>query len=264
MPETPPVDKTSLREHLKFAVGIVKGAGEIFSHHIQSPKIIRRKAAGDLATSGDLEVEKFIGEAIRERYSDHDFITEESEGRSTGSAYEWILDPVDGTKYYARGIPLCAISLGLRIDGKLSVGVVYAPLLGQLFSAASGMGAFLNGEACWCSRQKELDTAIICAEIPNRHSVKEDSDRAFARLRILIGAVGRVRAIGVTSLGLCWTAKGGYDSYVNLVSASRPWDVAAGQVILEESGAKLSRIDGRIVAGSPHLQDKLIRLLQAG
>jgi fructose-1,6-bisphosphatase/inositol monophosphatase family enzyme len=252
----------NLHEHQKFAVGVVKRAGEIFSKNIQSPEIIRQKAAGDMATNGDLEIEKFIGEAIRETYPDHDFITEESDGKSTGAAYEWILDPVDGTKYYARRMPLCAISLALRIDGKLSLGVVYSPLMGQLFSAASGVGASLNGGQFYCSRQSELAEAMVCAELPSRHSPKEDRDRALGQLRAIIDSVQRVRVIGVSSLGLCWTARGGFDSYVNLGSASHIWDVAAGMVVLEESGAKLDLIDGRIVAGSPHLQDGLIRLLQ--
>ncbi len=252
----------SLEEQLKFAVSIVRQAGEIFAHNIRSPEIIRHKAAGDMATSGDLEIEKFIGEAILEKYPDHDFITEESEGKSTGSEFEWILDPVDGTKYYARRMPLCAISLALRIDGKLSVGVVYSPLMGQLFTAASGLGAFLNGERVYCSHQDKLDEAMVCAELASRHSMKEERDRALGQLRTMIDEVQRVRVIGVTSLGLCWTAMSGYDSYANLGSASHIWDVAGGLVVLEESGAKIDRIDGRIVAGSPHIQRALIDLLR--
>jgi myo-inositol-1(or 4)-monophosphatase len=263
MPRASQVDKRILREQLEFAVGLVKRAGAIFSDNIRSPEIIRRKDAGDLATSGDLAVEEFIRDAIRERYPDHDFVTEESEGKSTGSAYEWILDPVDGTKYYARRMPLCAISLALRVEGNLSLGVVYGPPLGQLYTAASGMGAFLNSERFRCSEQKRLAEAIVCAEIPSRHSAPEERDRALHQLRKIIDNVQRVRIIGVSSLGLCWTAHSGFDSYVNLGSASHIWDVAAGKVVLEESGAKTDLIDGKIVAGSPYLQKGLIELLQA-
>jgi len=134
--------------------------------------------------------------------------------------------------------------------------------LGQLFTAASGMGAFLNGERFYCSQQGKLAEAMVCAELPSRHSMKEDRDRALSQFRDIIDAVQRVRVIGVSSLGLCWTAKGGFDSYVNLGSASHIWDVAAGMVVLVESGAKLDLVDGRIIAGSPHLQKALIELLQ--
>lgn len=263
MSKTSQVDQKILREHLNFAVGLVRRAGAIFSENMQSPKIIHRKNAGDLATNGDLAVEEFIRDALRERYPDHDFITEESEGRSTGAACEWILDPVDGTKYYARQLPMCSISLALRVEGKLSLGVVYSPLLRQLFTAASGMGAFLNGERFRCSDQQKLAEAMVCVEIPSRHSAPEERDRALRQLRMVIDNVQRIRIIGVCSLGLCWTANGGFDSYINLGSASHIWDVAAGKVVLEESGAKVDLIDGRIVAGSPYLQNGLIELLQA-
>lgn len=262
MARTPQVNETILREPLKFAIDIVRRAGEIFSRNILSPKIIRHKASGDLATSGDLQIEEFIGDAIREKYPDHDFITEESEGKSTGSEYEWILDPVDGTKYYARQMPLCSISLALRVEGNLALGVVYSPLLSQMFSAASGMGAFLNGERFYCSDQSQLAEAMVCAELASRHSAPEDRDRALRQLRSIIDSVQRVRVIGVSSLGLCWTALGGFDSYANLGSASHIWDVAAGRVVLEESGAALDLIDGRIVAGSPNLQNDLLKVLQ--
>jgi len=219
-----------IQQLLEFAIDIVKDAADIGITNGANPQIIRDKPGGDLVTDADLGVETFIKDAVYTRFPEHDFISEESEGKSTGSIYEWILDPVDGTKYYARRVPLYAISLALRIDGKLSLGVVYSPLMGQLFTAASGIGAFLNGEQIFCSHQDKLAEAMVCAEIPSRHSTKEDRDRALGQLRTVIDSVQRVRVIGVSSLGLCWTAMGGFDAYVNLGSASHIWDVAGGRV----------------------------------
>ncbi len=246
---------------LRFAEGIVREAGSIVKGASNHSEVLRSKEGGDLVTEGDLLVERQILDSIAGSYPDHGFISEERGAYQADADYIWVLDPIDGTKYFARGIPLYSISLALQFKGEPVIGIVYSPEPEQMFCASVGAGTTLNGRSIHCSHTKEPADAIVCAEIPNKHSPVVERNRSFDQLRLLIDNAWKVRLIHVASLGLSWCAMGGFDAYVSLHSGAKLWDIAAGQVILTEAGGQFSNNRGWIVAGPPLLHDKLIDLL---
>ena len=242
------------RETVLAASGSIKGFG-------LSEKI-RDKEYGDLVTVGDLNIEKSISRAIIERYPDHGLLSEEGTTANLGAEFEWILDPIDGTKYYSRGMPLYSVSLALRRNGRLIMGVVYSPEYSCLFSAETGQGAFMNQRKIGCSSIDSINETVTCVEMPGMYDPADQRQRSAERLRILLDNVLRVRMMGSSALAMCWTAMGGYDAYVNLGSGSQIWDIAAGLSVLSEAGAKITRQDGNIIAANPTMHDKLISLLE--
>ncbi|RKX24643.1 MAG: hypothetical protein DRP46_12980 [Candidatus Zixiibacteriota bacterium] len=246
---------------LDFARDTVLAASESIKGFRLSQKI-QDKNYGDLVTAGDLNVEKIIAEAIFKRYPDHGLLSEEGAIANPGAEYEWVLDPIDGTKYYTRGVPLYTISLALRKDNELVLGVVHSPEYNSLFSAEEGEGAYLGKRRITCSDASAEEKMIVCAEIPGIHSHTDIRRRAMDRFQILLDNVLRVRMMGSSALAMCWTAMGGYDAYVNLGSGSKIWDIAAGLVVLKESGAEITGRDGKIIAANPAMHDKLIDLLE--
>jgi myo-inositol-1(or 4)-monophosphatase len=246
---------------LQFAESIVREAGKDIKGMTKHSRHMYSKEEEDLVTAGDLSVQEHVMGRIRDVYPDHAIISEESDEYLSEPDYLWILDPIDGTKYFARKVPVYAISLALKIKGEIMLGVVHAPDIGQTFCAGKGIGATLNGQPIECSRQNRLDNSFVCVEIPSRHSPPEELDEAMRKVHLLIGEVQRLRIIGVTSLGLSWTAMGGFDAYVNLGSDSRIWDWAAGQIILKESGGLMTRSSRCLVSGSQDLCKKIREVL---
>ena len=250
-----------MSEFLDFAEQTVRKAAESVRDFRLSDKLHDKKD-GDLVTSGDLEVEKEITGAIARHYPDHGFLSEEGTTGNPGADYQWILDPIDGTKHYVREVPLYTISLALRKNDELITGVVYSPQSEQMFRAEKDHGAELNGRPIRCSSGVPVDKLIVCAEIPGGLFPEGGGKATIGKFHRLVQNVLRVRLLGTSSLTLCWTAMGGFDAYVNLGSGSKIWDIAAGLVVLKEAGAKITDDDGRIIAADPAIHDKLTELLE--
>ena len=223
--------------------------------------VLRTKARGDVVTQGDLDIERYIIDRIRTRFPEHGIISEERGEVEGASEYVWVLDPIDGTKYYASGLPFYAISLALRIGNTLVLGIVYSPELDMFFSASSGLGATLNGASIRCSEDKKLEDSYICLEIPSRFSRAEEISSGMEKMRKLIDRSMRVRIIGVSSLGLCFCAMSAFDGFVNLGNSWNEWDIAGGQFIAVEAGMKVSLAARKIIAGPPLLHDQLVKLV---
>lgn len=184
---------------LRKAEDMVRAAGTLARKSFQHPQILREKAFADVVTQGDQLVEDQISESIEREFPGHGLISEESGEHNANAEYVWILDPIDGSKYFARRIPVYSISLALRHRDELVLGVVYSPETGQLFSACAGHGAHLNGEPIRCSRVASLDQAFIGVEIPNRHSDEKIRRAAIQTVSRLVDEVERVRIFGVSS-----------------------------------------------------------------
>jgi len=239
----------TLDELLAAAKQIVTEAGAEARRTLQQSKVRRQKAHGDLVTDGDLLVEERVGSFLRARFPGHGFDSEERVPEDPQAEYVWILDPIDGTKYYAKDVPLYSVSLGLRRRGELILGVVFMPEMDRLYCAANGMGATLNGRRIRCSREDQLQRASVCAEIPSADSPRDEQQEALRRMSVLVERSYRVRVIGVASVGLCFCAAGGFDAYVNLGSYWKDCDNAAGQVIVREAGGQFVLVGQHIVAG---------------
>lgn len=251
-----------ITQYLTSATDIVREAGAQLKALIGSAKIQRIKARDDLVTDGDLLVEDIVLGFVERNYPDHGYDSEERGRLRADSEFVWVLDPIDGTKYYARGLPLYSISLALRRRERLILGVVYLPETDQTFSAVLGQGATLNGREIHCSPQERLEECYTCLEIPNKYSSTEERRRALSILDALIRRTQRVRILGVGSLGLCFCAMGGFDAYVNLGSSWKYCDHAAGRVILEEAGGKYVETEGMIVAGRPEITSQILDVLK--
>ena len=246
---------------LTAAEQIVRDAGAKAREMLHRARILEHKEHGDIVTDGDLCVEEHVISSLKKLFPDHGFVSEERGHERTDAEYVWTLDPIDGTKYYVRDVPLWAISLALSRRGEPLLGIVFSPELDRFYSASTGNGATLNSRPIHCSAVKDLEQASICLEIPNRDSDDDERKRALARLSELVERAYRVRIIGVSSIGLCFCAAAGFDAFVSLSSPWHEWDVAAGRLILHESGAAYRLHGRRIIAAPAALCDEIEVLL---
>ncbi|MFH1312107.1 MAG: inositol monophosphatase family protein [Candidatus Eisenbacteria bacterium] len=251
-------------EIIRKVIPAIMSAGEIARQGFRRSKVVSNTPRCEVTTDIDLKVDEAIVSFLSEEFPDHGVISEESGEKKPDADCVWIVDPIDGTRHFARGIPLYGISVALRTGGALAIGVVYFPENDELFTAVKGHGAHLNGEQISCSRETDLEKALICLEIPSRHDTEEVLDRALTRMRKLILNCLRVRIVGIASLGLCHCASGAYDGYVNLGAPPKVWDVAAGEIIVTEAGGRIAYADGAGVAGHPFLYDRITEVLKTG
>jgi len=240
---------------------VVERAGDIARRGFGRSPVVRLKAAGEPVTEADLQVERHVLEELREHYPEHGILSEEAGQVGDDCEYRWILDPIDGTKYYARGVPLYSISLALERRGEPIVGVVFNPETGQMFCGAKDRGATLNGVEIRCSQAKRLEETTICLEIPSRDAPASQRKWAMEKMGTLVDHVGRVRMLGVGALGLCFAAAGAFDAYLNLGSGSQHYDIAAGRIIVSAAGGQFVPVGERIVAGPAVLCEQLLDLL---
>lgn len=247
--------------YMKSARQAVEDAGEIARCGFGRSPIVRTKPGGEPVTEADLQVERHVLGKLREQYPDHGFLSEEAGKSGDDAEYRWILDPIDGTKYYARGVPLYSISLALERRGEPIVGVVFNPETGQMFCGAKDWGAKLDDAEIRCSLAERLEEATICLEIPSRDSPASRRKWAMERMGALVDRAQRVRVLGVGALGLCFTAAGAFDVYVNLGSGSQHYDIAAGRMIVRAAGGRFVPVGERIVAGPAVLCEQLLDLL---
>ena len=202
---------------------------------------IRTKGETDYVTNVDLAVQELLRERLAALAPDVQFMGEEQD--NTGLDWSrpcWILDPVDGTTNLIHNFRHSAISLALAEDGQILFGVVYNPYSGECFTARRGGGAFQNGALIHVSDVSRLEDSLLSAgTVPGR---RELADTAFRQMRALYDACQDVRRTGCASLDLCWVACGRLDGYVEL--SLQPWDYAAGRLLVEEAGGRVTAPDG--------------------
>jgi fructose-1,6-bisphosphatase/inositol monophosphatase family enzyme len=184
--------------------------------------------------------------------------------------YQWLIDPIDGTKYYAASSSLFSISVGLLRRGDPVAGVVHLAASGQCFHAYEGGGAFLDDRKLEGPRVKRISEAIVNVDTPNSSELSA-AERAWFenRLVALQRNVYRVRALGVGSLAACWLASGAFDAYVDLTGYHIPQDLAAGRVLMKEAGARVEFLDSgsgppKLLATPPVLWEQMHRILKDG
>ncbi|RYZ36014.1 MAG: inositol monophosphatase, partial [Sphingobacteriales bacterium] len=207
-----------------------------------------KEGINNLVTEVDTKAETRIIEVIKQYYPEHFIISEEVGELSTDSAYRWIIDPIDGTVNFAHGIPICCVSIALVLDGVPILGAVYNPMMNEFFFAEKGKGAFLNDRRISVSQKSDFRKACLVTGFPYKWPrTKEHPIRVFERF-ILEGLP--VRRLGSAAIDLCWVACGRFDGFweYNL----SPWDIAAGYLLVEEAGGKITNFDG----GQYSLYDK--------
>ncbi len=233
------------------------------------------KGPGDFVSQADLRAEASLREDLYKARPGYAFLMEES-GASGGDKWDWrwVIDPLDGTSNFLHGIPHWSISIGLEKrlpDGASEVvaGMVYAPTTDEMFWAEKGMGAFVNERRLRVSARRELTTAMFATGTP--FAATSPAHRlAFARtLGTLMPQVAGIRRFGSAALDLCWVAAGRFDGFWEL--DLKPWDIAAGLVIVREAGGYATAPDGGdprergdTVAANPHLHPVLCAAARDG
>lgn len=261
-----------LDQFLLVAVEAAKRAGQVILDNFHGVKTIEHKGQVDLVTETDKACESLIFQYIREMFPDHELIGEEN--TALKGSFEltdtptWIIDPVDGTTNFVHRFPFVCVSIGLTIGKVPTVGVVYNPILNELFTAVKGGGAFLNGNPIRVSVQKEMGKALLATEVGTRRD-KETVDATTNRINGLLYKVRSLRMTGSCALNLCGIACGRLDIFYEL-GYGGPWDVAAGVIIVQEAGGVVFAPSGdafeivsqRIAASNCYLKDGLVEALK--
>ena len=206
---------------------------------------VREKGPRDLVTQADFESQQAISDYLLERFPEHEFLGEESDEKSLVSKadkYCWVVDPLDGTVNYVHQLNSFSVSIALRYGSETVVGVVYDPVIDEMFSAIKGEGAQLNGSPISHSRCTELEKALVVCSFSS--SVDRHHPEVERFLRVL-GQAGSIRRLGSAALNLCFVACGRSDSY--WATGLNCWDIAAGWLILQEAGAVMKTISGEAV-----------------
>lgn len=218
---------------------IAREAGKLLMEYFRQHVKIEYKGEADLVTIADRKSEALILERVRAQYPAHDVMGEEGARIETGSDYRWYIDPLDGTTNFAHGFPVFCVSLALEYKGKRIAGVVYDPTRPELFAAEEGSGAFLNGERIHVSKTANLAECLLATGFPSRKRHKNPN--IFFYHQITLRSHG-VRRAGSAALDLASVAAGRFDGFweFNL----NPWDTAAGVLIVEEAGGRVSDFRG--------------------
>ena len=229
-------------------------------------KVSNKEGINNLVTEVDHASERVIFEVIKKQYPDHYILSEEAGEIVQDSQYKWIIDPIDGTVNFAHRIPLCCISIGIEHEGKMILGAVYNPFINELFVAERGQGATLNDKKLKVSTKSDVDTSCLVTGFPYIYL-----DTPNGPLQVFDRFIRRgiaVRRLGSAAIDLCWVAAGRFDAfYEHKLNA---WDSAAGFLIVEEAGGKVTDLTGApyspylpgIVASNGIIHDELLRWIK--
>ncbi len=218
-------------EFLEIASDAARAAGKVMRDGWGKTHAIHFKGAINLVTEVDRAAEKIILEHLRAATPDFDILTEESGAHGGGATYRWVVDPLDGTTNYAHHFPYFTTSIGLEENGASIVGVVYDPLLEQLFSATRGGGALLNDVPIRCGDAQTLGESVVATGLV--YDVWE-SARGIPEIVRLFQHARSVRINGSAALDFCYVACGRLDAYCD--TGLSPWDISAARLILTEAG----------------------------
>ncbi|KAF8414209.1 hypothetical protein HHK36_002209 [Tetracentron sinense] len=261
----------SLAEFLDVAVVAAKRAGEIIRSGFHQKKHIEHKGQVDLVTETDKACEDLIFNHLKQHFPEHKFIGEETTAAcgTTELTDEptWIVDPLDGTTNFVHGFPFVCVSIGLTIGKVPTIGVVYNPIMDELFTGIRGKGAFLNGTPIKVSSQTELVKSLLATEVGTKRD-KSTVDGTTNRINSLLFKVRSLRMSGSCALNLCGIACGRLDLFYEL-GFGGPWDVAGGAVIVQEAGGLVFDPSGkdfditsqRVAASNPHIKDSFVGAL---
>ncbi len=241
------------------------GAGEILRFFNKSFIISNKEGVNNLVTEADHASEKAILDVIHAAFPDHQILAEESGKTEQNSSYKWIIDPIDGTVNFAHGIPLNCVSIAVEKDGEVVMAAVYNPHLDELFFAEKNKGAFLNNKPIRVSSQAETIKACLVTGFPYTYiNIPNGPLEIFERF---IRKGVPVRRLGSAAIDLCWVACGRFDGFYE--HKLEPWDSAAGYLIVEEAGGKVTDHSGnkfsvyqhRVLATNGKIHEEMVAII---
>lgn len=252
------IKQTALRAAHEGGAVLMKYFGKIAS--------VTHKGEIDLVTEADKEAELRIVSIIKAAYPHHLILAEETGESGSASSCKWIIDPLDGTTNYAHGYPCFCISIAVELDGEIRYGVVYDPVRKELFTAEKDKGAHLNGSALSVSSTQSLNSSLLCTGFP--YDIRQDMESNLGHFRGFLLKAQAIRRDGTAALDLCYTAAGRFDGFWE--QKLRPWDVAAGSLIVAEAGGTVSSYQGNpfsiyapeIVASNGIIHEQMLEVLR--
>ena len=255
-------------EQLDFAIELARAAGDVLKHYMSREKRVELKGFANLVTVADKESEELIIGRIRDRYPNHAILAEESgaSGSSDAGQGKWIIDPLDGTTNFAHQYPFFCVSIGFEREGEIQCGAVYDPWRDEMFTAERGHGAFMNGHPLTVSDADMLRSALIMTGFP--YGFREKIKTVVSQFEAFLRESQAVRRGGSAALDLCYIAVGRVDGFWEL--DLHPWDTAAGIVILEEAGGRVTDFSGNpfsiygneILASNGQIHQEMVKVLK--
>ncbi|MBI3098057.1 MAG: inositol monophosphatase [Planctomycetes bacterium] len=253
------------RAALRGAVEIATRAGALLRRLSRRRREVRFKGRINMVTDADRAAQTLCRDFLKRRFPSYGLLAEEGIDEGRGAECRWVLDPLDGTTNYAHGLPLYCVSLALAVRGRVEVGVVFCPPLGECFAARRGGGARLNGRRLHVSPVNRLLRAILVTGFP--YDIRHKSGRAFHDFAAVCRRALAVRRFGSAAIDLSYVACGRFDAFWEL--RLNPWDTAAGALLVEEAGGSVTSFSGRpyrlddpdILATNGSLHPALRRLL---
>ena len=231
-------------------------------------KISNKEGINNLVTEADHASEKAIFEVIKEDYPDHFLLSEEAGEIRMDSNYKWIIDPIDGTVNFAHGLPICCVSIAVEQEGEMILGAVYNPFIKEFYFAQRGYGATLNDKKINVSNETSLAKSCLVTGFP--YSYLDQPNGPLEVFSKLIRAGVPVRRLGSAAMDLCWVAAGRFDGFYE--HKLQAWDSAAGFLIVEEAGGRVSDFTGaayspyqpHIIATNGKIHDELADVVNGG
>jgi myo-inositol-1(or 4)-monophosphatase len=256
---------------VNIAVRAARRAGNLIASTVdQVDRLsITEKASNDFVTEVDRQAETAIIGVIREAYPDHAILGEETgeqTGKRGGTDYQWVIDPLDGTTNFLHGFPQFAVSIGVRLKGRIEHAVVYDPMRQELFTASRGAGAQLNDRRLRVTERKGLEGALLGTGFPFKQ--QQHLDAYLATFKALFSMTAGIRRPGSAALDLAYVAAGRLDGFWEI--GLNPWDMAAGVLLIQEAGGLVSDFSGgndyletgNVVAGNPKVFKAMLQAIR--
>ena len=258
-------DMASLERRV--AVDAARAAGQLL--HREHPgvrQVSYKGAVTNLVTEMDGRAETLVVDALSGHFPDDGILGEEGAARAGRTGRRWVIDPLDGTTNYAHGLPIYAVGIGLEQDGRVVLGVVYDPSRDELFVGERGAGAWLNDRRLSVSTTAALDTSLLTTGFP--YDVRSNADNNLREYATFAVRARAVRRLGSALLDLAYVAAGRFDGFWELTLG--PWDVAAGGILVEEAGGRVTDIEGgpldldhpRLLASNGRIHDQMLSVLK--
>lgn len=252
-----------LKSVLKEAAGA--GAREILRFFNKSFTVSNKEGVNNLVTEADHAAEKAIIEVIHRHYPDHQILGEESGASNGSSSMKWIVDPIDGTVNFAHGIPLNCVSIAIEENGVIIMAAVLNPHLNEYFFAEKGKGAFLNDQPIQVSSETNAINACLVTGFPYTYINMPNGPLEIFERFVRKGVP--VRRLGSAAIDLCWVACGRFDGFYE--HKLEPWDNAAGYLIVEEAGGRVTDLEGqpfsvyqhKVLATNGKIHDEMVEVI---
>ncbi|OGO51673.1 MAG: hypothetical protein A2148_09915 [Chloroflexi bacterium RBG_16_68_14] len=260
-----PISKSG-RSALEVARACAREAGRLALERFRQPQEVTVKGRGNLVTQTDLEIERYLHEALRQEFPDHRVLSEETAAGTEASGWVWVVDPLDGTRNFVSGIPFFCVNIALCYNGEPVVAVTHDPNHDEAFWAERGRGAWVNGQPARASDKVTVQASVLGVDLGY------DDRRGRAVLQLLHQLFPRVQSVripGSAALGLAYAACGRYDLFLH--HDLFPWDIAAGILLVREAGGAITDHSGAsiaissrtVMAGAPKAHADFLRWRQA-